>query len=540
MISKPLFKQSCKANATIWSFVTIITCAMLAIIIVVLGNLNVSSIRDSMVDMFVEDTIESTITKQSMTYFNMTENALENYEDNVDKLDTLLNIQMLSTRDAITGAYDTMISTGKTHDEAVQVIVNDKGDEEKQAITTLLNYYKVQKEGDYADIYDKNAISDYVLGSIRDSIYNQLLESDGEETANSAKTFITQAINDYSLQKAQTNYDATEFASTYIPSVLKGVFVDQSFEYNGETLKISDYFTGDEIEEKSSSAIILFRAQSDIKKEQLTEQIKAEHQDLSENEVNALVDESLAEFRLNYIAETSGGLLEELPEDVSEALMELGGMDIYSLVIGTIFYRIAGLLLPIIFVIMCANNLVSSQVDSGSMAYVLSTPTKRRTVTLTQMAYLIFSIFAMCALTTVTSVVSLAIVGSAEITITYSQILLFNLGEFITLLAISGICFLSSCWFNRSKKAMSIGGGLSMFFLVSTILGLFGSKVIPSAIRIDSMNYFNYISIISLFDTTSIISGSLTFLWKWAILLVVAIVTYTIGIIKFNKKDLPL
>lgn len=47
MISKPLFKQSCKANVTIWAFVTTITCAMLAIIILVLGNLNVSSIRNS-------------------------------------------------------------------------------------------------------------------------------------------------------------------------------------------------------------------------------------------------------------------------------------------------------------------------------------------------------------------------------------------------------------------------------------------------------------------------------------------------------------
>lgn len=47
MISKPLFKQSCKANATIWTFVTSITCVMIAIIILVLGNLNVGTIRDS-------------------------------------------------------------------------------------------------------------------------------------------------------------------------------------------------------------------------------------------------------------------------------------------------------------------------------------------------------------------------------------------------------------------------------------------------------------------------------------------------------------
>lgn len=537
MISKPLFKQSCKANATIWSFVTAITCAMLAVVILVLGNLNVSSIRDSMVDMFVEDAIESSIDKQSMTYFNMTENALIGYDDNTQKLNNLLNVQMTTKQKSeLAQKYDNCISQGMTHEQACDAILSKIQDEQtKIASQTFLDYYAKQG-ADYSDI----KISEYVLLSLQDNIYNQLLETEGEETANNAKTFISTAINDYIIQKQQTNYDATEFASAYIPAVLKDIFIEQSFEYQDDTIKISDYFTAQEIEDKSSSAIMLFRAQSDIKEKALAEQIKAENPTLSEDEQQVLVENRLSEFRLNYIAEVSGGLLEDLPEDVSEALMEIGELDIYTLVIGEIFYRIAGLLLPIIFVIMCSNNLISSQVDTGSMAYVLSTPTKRRTVTITQMIFLIASIFVMCCCTTLTSVICLAIVKSSEITLTFSQILLFNLGSFITLFAISGICFLSSCLFNRSKQAMSIGGGLSMFFLVATILGLFGSKVMPSALRIDAMNYFNYVSIITLFDTTSIIDGTLAFLWKWAILLVIGIVTYIIGIHKFNKKDLPL
>ena len=233
-------------------------------------------------------------------------------------------------------------------------------------------------------------------------------------------------------------------------------------------------------------------------------------------------------------------LVEDLPEKVSSALSEISDLDVYGLVIGSIFFRIAGLLLPMIFVIMASNNLIAGQVDSGSMAYVLSTPTKRRTVTITQMAYLISSLLVMFLLTTLTSVVCLAIVNSADITITYGEIILLNLGAFITMLAVSGICFLSSSWFNRSKMSMSVGGGLTMFFLVATILGLFGSSVIPSAIRIDAMKFFNYTSIITLFDATSIIAGTTTFIWKLAILVAIAVVCYTISIIKFDKKDLPL
>ncbi|MGN1222803.1 MAG: ABC transporter permease subunit [Christensenellales bacterium] len=531
MISKPLFKQSCKANATIWSFVTAITCAMLAIIILVLGNLNVSSIRNSMVDMFIEDSIESTIEKQSMTYFNMTENALMNYDDKTDQLNYLLNEQMTNEqKTALAGTYDTLKSQGMSHEEASITILSSLTDEQTKAVTkTFLDYYS--KQG--AD-YSEPKISEFILFEIQDSVYKEIIENEGQETADNAKQFISQAISDYTVQKQQTNIEATKFASTYIPAILKDIFIEQSFDYQDKTLSISDYFTADEIAEKSSSAITLFCAQSEIKRAQLEEQYQGQ-----ENS-SILIAQELAEFRLNYIEQTSGGLLEELPEKVSSALRELGELNIYSLVIGEIFYRIAGLLLPIIFVIMCSNNLIASQVDSGSMAYILSTPTKRKTVTLTQIVYLVSSIFVMCCLTALTSVVCLALVKSTEITLTYSQILLFNLGSFITLFAISGICFLSSCWFNRSKQAMSVGGGLSMFFLVATILGLFGSKVMPSAIRIEAMNYFNYVSIITLFDTMSIIDGTYTFIWKLAILLVIGIITYAIGVVKFNKKDLPL
>jgi len=252
------------------------------------------------------------------------------------------------------------------------------------------------------------------------------------------------------------------------------------------------------------------------------------------------VKTQLSEYKETYIAEMSGGFLDELPEDVATALKELGGLDIYALVIGEVFYRMAGMLLPMVFVILCANNLIASQVDTGSMAYILSTPTKRKVVAKTQMVYLIMSVFVMCLLTTITSILCMSLTKSAEVTITQNQLLLFNVGFFITLFAISGICLLSSCWFNRSKVAIAVGGGISIFFLMITILGLFGLKIIPTAIRIDAMNFFNHISLLSLFDTMSIINGATSFIWKWGLLVALGIITYTVGIKKFVKKDLPL
>ena len=145
----------------------------------------------------------------------------------------------------------------------------------------------------------------------------------------------------------------------------------------------------------------------------------------------------------------------------------------------------------------------------------------------------------MFSLTTVTGCICLAIVGS-KVSLTYGKLVLLNVGAFLVLFALSGLCFLTSCWFDRSKRSMSIGGGLSIFSLVAAMLGLFGSPVIPSVVRLDALNNFNYVTIITLFDAISIIDGTLTFLWKFAILLVLGVIGYVVGSIKFTKKDLPL
>lgn len=535
MISKPLFKQSCKANAWTWTFVTAITCFMLAILILVLGNLNVSGIRDSMSEMFISNAIESSVEKQSMTYYNMTENALASYEENYAQLKMLIQVQLQDEQKAqLAGGYDMAIANGATHEEAKLALTAGQDAATAMAIGTFLDYYSV-----YGTDYSDEKISAYILGSISSNIYNQLVETEGEETANYASQFISQAIGEYIMSGSS---DTIDFATAYIPTVLKTIFFEQSFDYQEKTISVSDYFTEEEIENTSSTSIVSYRAQMDIKEAQIREEMKLEegYDDLTTEQIDAEVSVRLQTYSETLIADMSKSLLDDIPENVSKALSELGDLDIYSLVIGSIFFKIAGLLLPIIYIIMTANNLIASQVDSGSMAYVLSTPTKRRTVTITQMVYLISSLFAMFLMTTIVGIVCLAIVGTEEITISFGQMLLFNLGGFITTFAISGICFLASSWFNRSKVAMSIGGGLSMFFLVATILGLFGSKVIPSAMRIDAMNYFNYVSLISLFDVTSIMEGTLAFLWKLAILLVVGVVTYFIAIKKFNKKDLPL
>lgn len=530
MISKPLFKQSCKANAVVWTFVTTITCFMLAIIIFVLGNLNVNEIRGSMVDMFVTDAIESTIDKQSLTYYNMASTALYNFDETSTNLTAVGNGYK---------QYRETMAEASTPDEQADLyarsqLTSGKDETTTASINAYLDYCLTDATTNQINLADysfdaKQKAQAFTLNAVADNVYNQILVDNDEDTANYAKSFITEAINAYLTEGAE---DINDFTTSYIPFVLQDIFYKQTFDYDNKTLAVSTYFTKEEINSTSRSAIVTYRAKVDDKQKQIT----AQNPEYTSDQIKAEVDT----YAASLVETMSKTLLQELPTKVSDALAEISNMDVYGLVVGSIFFRIAGLLLPMIFVIMTANNLIAGQVDSGSMAYVLSTPTKRRTVTITQMVYMITSLFVMFSLTTLTSVVCLAIVNSAEITIGYGEIILLNLGAFITIVAVSGICFLASSWFNRSKISMSVGGGLTMFFLVATILGLFGSPVIPSAIRIDAMKYFNYVSIISLFDATSILAGTTTFIWKLCILLAIAVVTYTIGIFKFDKKDLSL
>ena len=62
----------------------------------------------------------------------------------------------------------------------------------------------------------------------------------------------------------------------------------------------------------------------------------------------------------------------------------------------------------------------------------------------------------------------------------------------------------------------------------------------PSVIRLKSLNTFNCVSIISLFDVVSILYKTGMFVWKFAFLVSIGLIGYFFGARKFIKKDLPL
>lgn len=546
MFSKALFKQSCKANGVMWTIITFAVCFMLACVMLISGNGNIGETKNAIEDTIIQKEIDAAIEERAINYYSLSDSALTTFDKEYiaafDKAEYLKTVAALmaggkSESEAKTAAASKYYGVAAlkvnfaAEQKAVDLGYGDDKEKTREIVgvsmfalnpelieegsKTLYNAYFGKPE-DILDAYDVTSLVVYAM------------QDKGEEYITSVER------RDYvstRAEKAGANFLAlnivSEEAVDEMIKTLSSYGIDRakydSFGYNYENVK-----------KLARNTVITYSNRLEYELSELEKKYAAGGF-ASEEEYKAAVKKTNADL----IKAISGSLLDSLPSEVSDALEDIGQADLYTLIVGSIFYKLAGLLLPIIYMIMASNNLISGQVDSGSMAYVLSTSIKRKTVAFTQAVYLVGSLLAMFQLTTATGCVCLAIVGT-DIGLTYGKLLLLNLGAFLVLLALSGLNFFTSCYFDRSKRSMAIGGGLSIFALVAAMLGLFGSPVIPKVVRLDSLNYFNYTTIISMFDVVSIMDGTTVFVWKFAILAALGLIGLIAGSLKFTKKDLPL
>ncbi|KOS62116.1 ABC transporter permease subunit [Lysinibacillus agricola] len=205
----------------------------------------------------------------------------------------------------------------------------------------------------------------------------------------------------------------------------------------------------------------------------------------------------------------------------------LGKTTLLSMLAST-FYSIHGVIFPIIFIIMTANSLIASQVDRGSMAYLLSTPTKRSTIIVTQAFYLIIALVVMFFIETAAGLVTIQVFQS-NTDIVVADFVMLNVGLLLLMFAISGISFFFSSYCNLTKNSLAFGAGIPIAFFLFQLL---------SSVD-ESLNVLNYFTVNALFDTTAILEGE-NYWWKLLILLGIGIVLYIASLEVFKRKDLPL
>lgn len=599
MFSKALFKQSCKANGTMWAIVTIAVCFMLACVMLISGNGNIGEVKNSIQDTIIVKEVDSQMEKRAISYYNNASEGLEKFDVLFsEKTTEILSYYMWYTKMPNQADYE----INEQYMQALnywfelkpeiiipsnQLIINDIQKEMpnqssfsnieqylqalnkwKQSINLnteqiIISTYTSSCEELQSFIIEKAKQAGYeeqdtetqeMLGSVMyvlnpNNMFDDFYTSNNEQIPEEYD--ITSLINHIQSQDIMTYLQSDErkqyrnnrcvnnTAIFLSGNMMKKENVEALMEalssYGVTQEKYESFnYTYESIKNKGLKAIITYKARLENELLTIENNYNNGYYKTEEEYINAITN-----LKESLLIEISSSFLSSLPQAVSDALEEIGKADLYTLIVGSIFYKLAGLLLPIIYMIMVANNLIAGQVDSGSMAYILSTSTKRKSVVITQAIYLVGSLLAMFTLTTITGCISLSII-TEDVELTYGKLILLNLGAFLVLLALSGLCFFTSCLFDRSKRSMAIGGGLSIFALVAAMLGLFGSPVIPSVIRLNALNYFNYTTIISLFDVVSIMDGTTVFIYKFIILFILGIIGYITGSYIFTKKDLPL
>lgn len=228
-----------------------------------------------------------------------------------------------------------------------------------------------------------------------------------------------------------------------------------------------------------------------------------------------------------------------LPADRLTQMAEMDGTGMLN----KMYFTAMGLLPIFLFIVIVGNSLIVNQVDGGSMAYVLSTPTKRSAVANTQAVFLIVTPLIICAIVCMVRIMaSHAFIGDADV----ERNIVLYFGMYLLVEAIGGICYMGSCLFNQSRKATAFGGGIAVWCFLASLLGMFGAEdMVNMGMGVEELGIFNKLTLVGLYDISAIStvgndSVDDSFVWKLCVLATVAIVTYVVGNIRFQKKDLPL
>lgn len=268
------------------------------------------------------------------------------------------------------------------------------------------------------------------------------------------------------------------------------------------------------------------------------------------------IDKYVKQFEYVYALKQSQGVFdkEELtPEGMmtitldmmgvsSDMVKKMSTMDPAAMM-NQMYYTAMGLLPIFLLVVILSNSLIVDQVDRGSMAYVLSTPTKRSAVAITQLVFLVVVPFI------ILSIVCATRIGTSFIlydSVNVKGLIALFAGMYVLVEALCGICYMGSCIFSQSKKAMAFGGGLAVWFFLASMIGMFGSDhMVNTGMGVSELSIFNKLTLVGLYDVNSLAtigttSVDTTFVWKLLVLVIIAVGTYTLGAVRFSKKDLPL
>ncbi|MBB6632524.1 ABC transporter permease subunit [Cohnella thailandensis] len=229
-------------------------------------------------------------------------------------------------------------------------------------------------------------------------------------------------------------------------------------------------------------------------------------------------------------SEALDDLMNELPDGVVNAFGIQNGFGTLEAFISGEFY---GLILPIlltIFAVSLATQLMARLVDRGSMAYLLSTPTTRARVALTQALVLVIGLILIAAVTTLAGFASQAWIIGDGYPLNAERFISLNVAVLALFFAIGGVAFLISSLANDEKRATGLSGAIAFGMFTLDLLGKISEKI----------EWLRSLSLFSLFRPSDIVSGQGAIGLELTVLFAIGLLLYAAGIYGFAKRDLPL
>ena len=219
------------------------------------------------------------------------------------------------------------------------------------------------------------------------------------------------------------------------------------------------------------------------------------------------------------------GFVEIMPELMAAVGMNAGATSLLGFMVSYL-YGFIFLIFPMVYCILRGNGLISKYTDDGSMAVLVASPIKRRTIVCTQLAALVSGVCILILYSTGLELIVANVQFPGQLVV--EDLLKLNLALLCLHLFIAGICFLASCAFSETKYSIAFGAGIPAFMYVMQMLANVGEKT-------EVAKYFTFFT---LFDATGIVANNADAFSGAIILLLGAIAMDIAGSIVFCKKDL--
>ncbi|CAI6086606.1 ABC transporter permease subunit [Cohnella sp. JJ-181] len=218
-----------------------------------------------------------------------------------------------------------------------------------------------------------------------------------------------------------------------------------------------------------------------------------------------------------------------MPAGVGRAF-SLSGFDSAEAFISGEYYGLILVLILAIVSVQLSTQLMARLVDRGAMAYLLSTPTTRVRIALTQACVLVSGLLIIMGATTLAGFAGKAWLLSDRYAFDAGSFAVLNAAAFLLFFAVGGIAFLVSAVSNDEKKALGISGLIVFGFYSLDLLGKLA----------DSIAWMRDLSIFSLYRPGEIAGGGAFPALGFALLAAIGLASFAAATALFKRRDLPL